>query len=176
MKPRLIFILIPLLMSMAGAARAAHAAERSQFDKSGQASVNAMLPNANAVTLTVLTAPPCGSIPFNREIFWGSGSEPPRHVVVAVTLAVGGERVHVPFSAYGDLSDPRSVGIDVRGHDAFDVVIQGGDASTSYQAVTRFKIVPVLRRFLPKKRRVSLNEFPAEVWQQTDYSWNTLNN
>ena len=95
---------------------------------------------------------------------WGGEEWSPvaRHIG-ELKIAWADSAVWVPLSAYADLGDPRSVEF-VKASKGISFVVRGGDTSTYYAA--RFFV----ERGVLKRRRVSLAEFPDEIWQETTYS------
>lgn len=131
------------------------------------------MPDDTRVALSVTTAPPCKGITYTRELYWGGGPEPPNRVVASVVLLVGGQQVNVPLSAFGDLSEPFRLSLGVTGPGSFEVVIEGGQTSTAYRSVLGVAQTAGSSEYRLRKRRVSLNEFQSDVWEETVYSWNS---
>ncbi len=71
----------------------------------------------------------------------------------------------MPMSAIVGLGNPSDVLLR-RGEGDIEIVIKGGDAATSYEAVL------VFRDGYLRRRRVVLAEFPRESWEETIYSYN----
>jgi hypothetical protein len=101
------------------------------------------------------------------EGIWGPDTtfhEGPRSIVTRLTVAIGRDTVFIPFSAYGDLSEPNEVSVSSGGA-GVTVYVRGGDAAASY-----FASLVVLHGLL-YKRRVESGEFSSERWEETVYSW-----
>lgn len=101
---------------------------------------------------------------LHREGYFGLDVDVPRWVVSTIQLTVGERRLYIPLSAYGDLADPRDACL-ANESDPYRLVIRGGDASSSYEAMLEFD-----DRFL-RKRRIFLREFPTQRWEETVYSF-----
>ena len=98
---------------------------------------------------------------------WGVENACPKTLIGAVEVKVNTEQVFVPFSAFADLGNPRTVQIEGRkGDDRFAVIVIGGDAATSYKATLEFRKGFLLERI------VRNGEFPAESWERTIYKFN----
>ena len=97
--------------------------------------------------------------------YWGVDEGVPASVVTALTIRVGKDTVDVPFTAWADLGEPRSLRLTV-GAQGATLILEGGETSTHYVASW-----VVLNRML-YKRRVEMSA--ADVWEETVYSWNTL--
>lgn len=95
---------------------------------------------------------------------WGSEGECPRLAIVGLAVAVDGEDIFVPRSAFADLGSPRSVTLRTRAN-SFDVIVEGGDAATSYTATLTFTQTALTRR------KVFGNEFRQTAWDETKYSF-----
>jgi hypothetical protein len=110
------------------------------------------------------------ALPYAPSLIWWGARETktPRTIVAGLDIQIGAEQVPVPASAITDLGNPRDVSLRQGGGD-IEIVIKGGDAATSYEAVLSFK-----DGYL-RKRRVILSEFPSESWEETTYSYNTSN-
>ncbi|MEW6108482.1 MAG: hypothetical protein AB1632_04830 [Nitrospirota bacterium] len=85
-------------------------------------------------------------------------------------VKVGGESIFIPLSAFADLGNPRSVNIESgKRKNRFAVVLNGGDAATSYTA--RFDF----RDNILSERVVRHGEFPDQSWEKTTYKFNIGN-
>lgn len=106
--------------------------------------------------------------PFAPSLMWWGAPESgrPGTVVVALEIQIGAEQVPVPVSAIIGLTNPTDVSLR-RGEGDIEIVIKGGDASTSYTAVL------VIKDGYLRRRRVVLGAFPKESWEETTYSYNT---
>lgn len=136
--------------------------------------VDATYPLAHRVTLHVrVTTTKVGpAFPFRDGFMWGGdGPERPRCVIDLITIRAGASPVFVPLSAYADLGDPGDLKVlPAPGRFGFALMIRGGDAAGAYEATLTFRDNEI------RRRRVTSGEFPQQVWQDTRYSWNHLNN
>jgi hypothetical protein len=79
-----------------------------------------------------------------------------------------GDKVMVfRLSAYYDLADPREFSLEYT-ENSYQLVIRGGSAGSAYEARLTFE-----GKYL-KKRKVFHREFPSVAWEETVYSYNTL--
>ena len=97
--------------------------------------------------------------------YWGTvrGMYPPSTIVTKLVVTMGRDTVLIPFSAYGDLSEPNELWVSCGGAGA-TVFISGGDAAGGYDATL------VVLHGLLYRRRVENGEFPSETWEETVYS------
>lgn len=101
---------------------------------------------------------------------WGGEDiEPPQSMVSQLVVTVKGDDVFVPLSAYADLGSPRTIEIRTTSR-GFELVVNGGDASSAYRALLVFE-----GRLLTR-RKVQHREFPREAWEETRYKFNSLKN
>jgi hypothetical protein len=123
--------------------------------------------NGTEVKATVRTQPYSTSAPFGRSLLWWGAPENgrPTKMIVALEVQIGAEQVPVPVSAIMGLANPTRASLR-RGEGDIEIVIKGGDAATSYDAVL------VFRDGYLRRRRVVLGEFPKESWEETTYSYN----
>ena len=135
--------------------------------KTGTAVLLARTTKGVEVKATVRTGQYSKALPFSYSLTWWGAPEKgqPRTVIVALDIQIGPEQVPIPVSAIVGLANPTDVLLR-RGEGDIEIVIKGGDAATSYDAVLVFKD-GYLRR-----RRVVLAEFPKESWEETNYSYN----
>ena len=84
-------------------------------------------------------------------------------------ILIGNKKVFVPLSAYSDLANPSNLVLKTN-QNSFNLIIYGGDAGCSYKAELLFENSYI------KARKVSHEEFPDEVWEKTEYHFNTLDN
>lgn len=95
---------------------------------------------------------------------WGAEAECPKLAVADVQVFVGKEVLFVPRSAFVDLGSPHHLSVSPT-KAGFEIVIQGGDAATSYNARLRFSIGQIW------SRRVESGEFPKSAWEETKFSF-----
>jgi hypothetical protein len=104
--------------------------------------------------------------PYKKAFMWGGDEiKMPSSVLVEMNLKIEDEKIYIPFSAFSDLGNPKQIFIEIN-KDEFTIVINGGDASTSYKAILFFKSNCIYRR------KVILSEFSNQVWEETNYSFN----
>ena len=101
---------------------------------------------------------------LSRPEYWGADLNKPATVVTKLLVTVGGDTVSVPYGAYGDLSEPRTISVACR-DSSFTITIRGSDAAGSYTAKLLVAGLEV------RTRRVESNEFPDAVWEETRYSF-----
>jgi len=99
---------------------------------------------------------------------WGSEQECPRKVIAALTVKMDKKAIFVPFSAYGDLANVRSIAIKPT-QDGFEVDFAGGDAATSYHSTLQFERGSTPEPAVIRARTVRSGEFQAETWEETRY-------
>lgn len=117
-----------------------------------------------------LTTEAINRAPARKGYRWGGEDvEPPTILLSQLTVAVKGQDVFVPLSAFADLGNPRSVEVKATRR-GFDVVILGGDASAAYRAHLTFEGRKLVRR------RVQHAEFPKDAWEETRYKFNQMSN
>lgn len=135
--------------------------------KSGTAVLQDRTSKGAEVKATLRTGQYSKAMPFAYSLTWWGAPENgrPRTVIIALDIQIGAEQVPIPMSAIVGLANPTDVLLR-RGEGDIEIVIKGGDAATSYEAVLVFKD-GYLRR-----RRVVLAEFPKESWEETTYSYN----
>jgi len=107
--------------------------------------------------------------PYDRDArWWGvidDGLTTPKIIVSAIDVWVGRKKLHVPLSAFADLSEPTEVSV-VCTAQGLTVTLRGGDAAASYEAMLVFE------QSLIRSRKVAHMEFPDEAWEETNYSFN----
>jgi len=103
-----------------------------------------------------------------RDVHWwgtiDDGFATPNIIVFAVDIREGRMGLHVPLSAFADLSEPNEVSV-ASCKQGFTVIIRGGEAAASYEALLVFEN-GVIRR-----RKVVHMGFPDEAWEETHYSF-----
>lgn len=129
--------------------------------------IDLLLKNGSKVEIILKKRQLDNSFPYESALMWGGDDGTlPKEILTMLTVKIAGRAVFIPLSAYGDLGAIKDASAIVRKNE-FDVVILGGDASSSYRAVLQFK------SGLLKRRQVVSQEFPDQVWQTTNYSFNT---
>lgn len=97
---------------------------------------------------------------------WGGNEiKMPSSVLVEVNLKIKDEKIFIPFSALSDLGNPKQIFLE-HNQNEFIIIINGGDASTTYQVILFFKNNCIYRR------KVILSEISNQVWEETNYSFN----
>lgn len=105
---------------------------------------------------------------FKNGFRWGGeDAVAPSTLITSIVVQNGEGILFVPLSAYSDLGDPRQISLKPEA-DGFELAIAGGDAGVAYNAVLVFKKGWLMRR------RVVHGEFPEQAWEETQYSYNTL--
>lgn len=108
---------------------------------------------------------------YRHSFMWGGDeSQPPRWVISEINVVENRQMLVVPLSAYADLGDPRRMILDPLSAGHFKLTILGGDAAGAYKASMQFDQREIVRR------RVVSGEFPDDVWEETTYSFNHLDN
>lgn len=132
----------------------------------GSTVLSARTPDGLAIEVRIATSAPAANFPFRTKYIWGGGDvEPPSRVIESIDVVVAGEAVFVPLSAFADLGSPKRASISVS-DGGFQLLIIGGDAGGSYDAMLAFDGPWLIRR------RVSSRTFPDEAWEETSYSFN----
>lgn len=159
MKAITIFALLFLVMCSCAmfATTSAARSDKDLFAEVGQVSAK--------VTVTLIPiSQPCKAAASWR---WGAENTCPRSVVGALEVKVGGKSIFIPLSAFADLGNPRNVNIESgKGKNRFAIVLNGGDAATSYTARFDFK------DNILSERIVRHGEFPDQAWEKTTYKFN----
>ncbi|MDY6906536.1 MAG: hypothetical protein SWH61_17845 [Thermodesulfobacteriota bacterium] len=124
-------------------------------------------PDGVSIKIGVHTAEYNSSVPYKSGFRWGAELKEPRIIVTRINVEFGNTKVFVPLSAYCDLTNPNICTLQTS-NKSFVLVIEGGQASTSYKAEIYFENGYI------KKRKVSHQEFPDESWEETVYSFNYL--
>ena len=123
------------------------------------------------VSVSVETIDLPKSYVFSKAYMWGGDeTSPPRTIIRVITVLRNGQSIFVPISAYADLGKPTTLTLGKLSGHGFRLAIKGGDAAGSYRALLDFKNYEISRR------KVVSGEFPKEVWEETTYSFNHLNN
>ncbi|MBI4378660.1 MAG: hypothetical protein HY578_06155 [Nitrospinae bacterium] len=137
----------------------------------GAAQINAKSSDGLPIKIIVRTTKYSPSFPYRKGFGWGADTVPnnpapsyPQSVITSVDLKAGKEDIFVPLSAYGDLANPRTISFEIT-QKGFRLIVNGGDAGTSYEAVLDFEGEHI------KRRKVLDGEFPIEVWEETVYSF-----
>lgn len=134
--------------------------------KAGVTVLSARSGNGSEIEIRIKVAKPPSIFPFQNKYLWGGGEgEPPALLIESVDVAVAGEQVFVPLSAFTDLGSPKRISLKVSGSE-FEVTIIGGDAGGAYDAVLTFDGSWLVRR------RVASREFSDEAWEESRYSFN----
>lgn len=98
---------------------------------------------------------------------WGAEQSCPNRKIASVKLSFRGQAVFVPYSAFADLGNPTTIGLQRNGKSLrYAITVRGGDAATSYECVLRFK------GGVLQERHVKSAEFPDDSWEKTTYRFN----
>lgn len=123
------------------------------------------------VVVTLLATPLPKNYVYQTAFMWGGDEfEPPRRIIRTIILTRNSQNLYVPLSAYADLGDPTHITLDRFHKHGFRLTIIGGDAAGSYRAYLNFKGDEII------SKKVVSGEFPNEAWEETNYSFNNLNN
>jgi hypothetical protein len=136
----------------------------------GIAKASLALGASDSVSVLVETIEPSSDFAYSKAYAWGGDeTTPPKKIIKTITVLKNGQNLFIPLSAYADLGNPNKISLSKlpRG---FRLTISGGDAAGSYDARLDFKKNEISRR------RVASGEFPKEVWEETTFSFNHLNN
>jgi hypothetical protein len=146
-----------------------HAAKADLVDPTTEISINPGTPDS--VVVSIVTAELPKDYIYRNSFMWGGDeSQPPRRIVKAINVARKKQKIFIPLSVYSDLGDPRQASLVQLPTHGFELTIVGGDAAGSYKASLEFKSNEIVRR------KVVSGEFPKEVWEETRFSFNRLNN
>ena len=100
------------------------------------------------------------------ELWWGAGADQKHyHVLSRISGTYNGKRLTIAPSAWAGIAvveRARIVPLD----NGCEVLISGSDAGAAYQMELTFQKDELIYR------RVRLDEFPDEVWEQTFYKCN----
>lgn len=121
------------------------------------------------VAASTASPSPCSSPTSWR---WGSEGECPRTVLARLEVRWRGQEVFTPVSALADLGNPQRISLRKQ-RDGFDVVVEGGDAATSYKSLLEYRHDRVADEMRIVRRVVRHAEFPDEVWEETKYAFHT---
>lgn len=142
----------------------------------GIARLKGTLTNGSVVQIKVYAAKLTSQFPYKNAFMWGGDMESeteaimPKTVVSAINIKMGNENFFMPLSAYCDLGNPYDVRFENIKNGGFKLTIAGhGGEATSYHAVLEFNEENILRK------KVFLDTFPDQVWEQTTYSFISKN-
>lgn len=137
----------------------------------GVARLSGQLKNGTTVKIEIRTMKLTPQYPYAHAFVWGGDFESrsevimPKNVIAAIDIQIGDEKMIVPLSAYSDLGNPYQASFEKTDR-GFRLIIAGrGGTSTPYTAVLEFNNENIQRR------KVTLDIFPDEVWQETEYSF-----
>lgn len=106
------------------------------------------------------------------EEAWGAGVGSVNLLYIkSVDVSVSNKKHFLRLSSYADLFNPAKLSFEIKNKKEFRLTIQGGEASSSYEAVLDFDKEGYLIT-----RKVVHGEFPDEVYEETKYSYNRGNN
>lgn len=159
------------LLSMGTSMNQIQHATTASFSTSGNAHINCTLHDSSEVDVEVkTTAYTINSFPYHSSYphtvwsGWGASSKSPKRIITSIDVKVGGKLVWISLSAFSDLADPDSLGIQTS-PSGFNIIITGGDAGIAYRAELYF-----VRSSLTH-RKVVLSELPDTVREETDYTY-----
>jgi len=137
----------------------------------GIAKANVVLGASDSVSVSVETIELPDGYAYSKAYMWGGDeTSPPKRIIKAITVLRNDQAIFIPLSAYADLGNPRRIFLEKLPAHGFRLTVSGGDAAGSYNAILDFKKNEISRR------KVVSGEFPKEVWEQTTFSFNHLNN
>jgi hypothetical protein len=166
MNKLLLFAFVLLLSSSV----ASSFAEVTNFEQ-GVAKASMALEAADLVSASVETIEPPSGYAYSKAYMWGGDeTSPPKRIIKAITILRNGQMFFIPLSAYADLGNPKEISLEKLPAHGFRLIIGGGDAAGSYNAILDFKKNEISRR------KVVSGEFPKEVWEETTFSFNHLKN
>lgn len=158
-----IFLCLALILILARAALAADAANDYKTIVLSEASP------LGKIDVTIYTVKYSSAIQYRNGNWWGTDDSLPKVIVAGIDVMVGGNKISMRMSSFCDLAEAHTFNIELT-ENGFDLVIKGSDAAGAYDAVLSFE-----GNYL-KRRKVAHGEFPDQVWEETVYSWNTLEN
>lgn len=136
----------------------------------GVARIEGCIKGNDLVKIIIGTTKYSPNYPYQDGFMWGADEyEKPRFLISNIKILIGNRKVFVPLSAYCDLANPNNVVLKTN-QNSFNLIIYGGDAGSSYMAELLFENSHI------KYRKISHGEFPDEVWEKTEYHFNTLDN
>lgn len=137
----------------------------------GIAKLSSQLTDGSSVQVEVRTMKLTPQYPYKNAFMWGGDMRGrdevlmPKTVITAMDVRINNEKIFLPLSAYSDLGNPYQVSLE-KAERGFRLVITGrGGTATSYKAVLEFNHENIQRR------KVTLDVFPDEVWEETVYSF-----
>ncbi|MCC7201063.1 MAG: hypothetical protein IT393_00120 [Nitrospirae bacterium] len=137
----------------------------------GVVQLGGQLRDGTAVKIDMRTVKLTPQYPYAHAFMWGGDFESrsevimPKNVIAAINIQIGNEKMFVPLSAYSDLGNPYQASFEKTDR-GFRLIIAGrGGTSTPYKAVLEFNNENIQRR------RITLDIFPDEVWEETEYSF-----
>ena len=137
----------------------------------GVAKASMVLGVSDLVSVTIETIELPNGYAYSKAYMWGGDETfPPKKIIRAIAVLKNGEPIFIPLSAYADLGNPRKISLKKLPSHGFRLIISGGDAAGSYNATLDFNKNEISRR------KVVSGEFPKEVWEETTFSFNHLNN
>ncbi len=129
--------------------------------KSGVYEFKLEMTNENIVRCNIEVASFLKGMLYNRR--WGSDWENPKVIISSIKLWINKKEIFIPLSAYSDISNVRLAKLlTISG--GYRIIIQGGDAATSYELSIDIYGNRVSRR------KIRSSEFPDEGWEMTIYS------
>lgn len=149
-------------------------APSSAVDKNPDAAVmktSMALGASDSVNVSIETITTPNGYVYSKAYMWGGDeTSPPKRIIKAITVSRNGQIFFIPLSVYADLGNPIKISLEKLPAHGFRLNISGGDAAGSYNAMLDFKKDEISRR------KVVSGEFPKEVWEETTFSFNHLNN
>lgn len=168
MKKHLVCIAVTLLLLCLGVTQSFAAGVNFV---AGLATTSVALGASDSVRASVKVIEVPKDYPYDRAYMWGGDEDSsPQHIIETISIFRNGKLIYIPMSAFSDLGNPAKILLKRLSSDSFRLVINGGDAAGSYSAILDFRGNEIYRR------KVISNEFPKEVWEETKFSFNDLNN
>jgi hypothetical protein len=143
--------------------------QTAAFSEQGAARLQVSLPEVGIVEVLAQTTdfspaafPYVSSVSGYLWAGWGASFHWPRTVITSLRVSIRSQPVYIPMSAFCDLGNPHRMVLRATAK-GFQVSIDGSDAGDSFEAVLEFEGTTL------KRRKVHLNEFPDEMWEETTY-------
>lgn len=138
--------------------------ESAQFIN-GDAQVEGYI-NNDLIKIVVSTTKYSSNYPYQTGLRWGVIDEDEKSfsVISNIKILIRNRKLFVPLSAYNDLANPYEILLRTN-QNSFTLIIDGGDAGSSYFAELYFVNSQI------KHRKVYHKGFPDELWEKTEYSF-----
>jgi hypothetical protein len=137
----------------------------------GIAKASIALGASDSVNASVETTEPPTNYAYSKAYMWGGDDTTrPKTIIKAIIVVRNGQTLFIPLSVYADLGNPLKISLEKLPPHGFRLIIRGGDAAGAYKAMLDFNQRDIYHR------KVLSGEFPKEVWEDTTFSFNHLNN